>query len=604
MSRRIAYLVSDELPEQAWNTLLGHMTALKRGGHQIVVYYLRGDDRPLALPDFPAFEFAYSDYENLARMARSDSSLKVATDWRTAHMVADICPEQCVYLLLEDEFGRADNLYEARATRSSFRLGVPMAAVSDRLAAEVEAIGGVRPRVVPLGTDNETPSPGIDSAPTDEPDSERVAARDIQSAPHYDWDAHVARFIEILHEVSGEDVSAGAGVPSVSIVIPTKNGGTDFFFLMRKIQQAADHFDIETVVVDSGSTDATVETARQHGAVVIEIPAEEFNHGTTRNVGADASTGEYILFFTQDAIPIGNDWLSRMIQPLIDDPKLAAVRGREIPRSDADLFCGWMDWNYHGGYSVKDDQLIDLGGIDFHSLQPGQKRHAAQLADTVTCVRADVFRRFRFHDVNFAEDLDLGIRLLEHGYRLRFLFHGGVVHSHNREAFYIMRRFYVDSKLIPGVLGFQPPATPFNGAAALGSARRLYSSVQLAATRVANEPADLALVRDAARMNGVPGNGVGGDAMLDAFFAGLPETPEPQGQDLLGKGFANLLDRFADYFERVYGSYETLEPQMGDCLYKLFAASVGMQLGGLAAAHPSTADKIVRQLDSTLSAGV
>lgn len=64
----------------------------------------------------------------------------------------------------------------------------------------------------------------------------------------------------------------------VSVVIPTKNGGTDFQCLLEKLSEQKGFREIELIIVDSGSTDATVSLAQAHGACVVSIKASEFSH--------------------------------------------------------------------------------------------------------------------------------------------------------------------------------------------------------------------------------------------------------------------------------------------------------------------------------------
>jgi len=66
-------------------------------------------------------------------------------------------------------------------------------------------------------------------------------------------------------------------------------------------------------------------------------------------------------------------------------------------------------------------------------------------------VRRDVFQKYLFRK-DFAEDLDLGLRLLEGKYKLAFLYSEGVVHSHNRSSDYFLKRYYVDSKALRDLL--------------------------------------------------------------------------------------------------------------------------------------------------------
>src|SRR4051794_37473943 len=99
---------------------------------------------------------------------------------------------------------------------------------------------------------------------------------------------------------------------SVSVVIPVKNGEGEFLeeslAAIRREEQSVGTT-VELIIVDSGSTDNSVEIAHRYDATVIEIPPEEFGHGRTRNLAFEHTNGELICFLTQDATPAPG-WLA------------------------------------------------------------------------------------------------------------------------------------------------------------------------------------------------------------------------------------------------------------------------------------------------------
>ena len=92
----------------------------------------------------------------------------------------------------------------------------------------------------------------------------------------------------------------------VSVVIPVKDGRRYLEELLGALEREAPD---EVLVIDSGSSDGSVEIARAPGVEVLEIAPGEFCHGRTRNLGAERTTGELICFLTQDATPCPG-WLA------------------------------------------------------------------------------------------------------------------------------------------------------------------------------------------------------------------------------------------------------------------------------------------------------
>jgi len=64
--------------------------------------------------------------------------------------------------------------------------------------------------------------------------------------------------------------------------------------------------EIQLIVVDSGSTDGTIELAERAGALIRRIDKNKFHHAKTRNEAVLLADFDNIVFTVQDAIPIYN----------------------------------------------------------------------------------------------------------------------------------------------------------------------------------------------------------------------------------------------------------------------------------------------------------
>jgi rhamnosyltransferase len=125
---------------------------------------------------------------------------------------------------------------------------------------------------------------------------------------------------------------------TISIVIRVRNAAKELERCLKGIVQQllpADH-KREIIVVDNESTDGSAVIARQFGAVVVFLAVQDFSWGRALNRGIFKATGDIVLILSADAYPADENWISEMIKPF-EDPCVAAVYGRQIPRPDAPI---------------------------------------------------------------------------------------------------------------------------------------------------------------------------------------------------------------------------------------------------------------------------
>lgn len=115
--------------------------------------------------------------------------------------------------------------------------------------------------------------------------------------------------------------------PQISVVIRAFNEGKYIGRLLTGIkQQNID--DAEVIVVDSGSTDETVQVATSHNVKIVYIQPEEFTFGRSLNRGVAAASGEIIVNISAHCFPVYPDWLEQLIQPF-GDPQVAISYGKQ-----------------------------------------------------------------------------------------------------------------------------------------------------------------------------------------------------------------------------------------------------------------------------------
>ncbi len=104
--------------------------------------------------------------------------------------------------------------------------------------------------------------------------------------------------------------------------------------------------DVEIILVDSGSTDATVAIATHYPVQVIKIRPEEFTFGLSLNLGIQHAQAERIVFASAHVYPVYPDWLEKLLAPFADE-QVALVygkqRGGETTKfSEHQVFAHWF----------------------------------------------------------------------------------------------------------------------------------------------------------------------------------------------------------------------------------------------------------------------
>ena len=125
-------------------------------------------------------------------------------------------------------------------------------------------------------------------------------------------------------------------IPKVSILIPTFNGEGDLRRLLPALAEQRFEGGLECLAIDSSSGDGTVPLLEAAGFSVTVIPSSEFGHGRTRNALAERARGEYLIFLSQDAMPLGADFVARMVAPFAD-ATVAGVTARVLPNEGDDV---------------------------------------------------------------------------------------------------------------------------------------------------------------------------------------------------------------------------------------------------------------------------
>ena len=136
------------------------------------------------------------------------------------------------------------------------------------------------------------------------------------------------------------------GKPLCSLVIRAYNEEKHIGRLLEGVMQQTLRDRCEIILVDSGSTDATVAIARRYPVQVVHIRPEEFTFGRSLNLGIRHAQGEFIVIASAHVYPVYPDWLERLLEPFAD-PQVALTygkqRGNHLTKfSEHQIFAKWF----------------------------------------------------------------------------------------------------------------------------------------------------------------------------------------------------------------------------------------------------------------------
>lgn len=244
------------------------------------------------------------------------------------------------------------------------------------------------------------------------------------------------------------------GNPEVSVLIPTYNAGREFEAVLETISGQKTDFEYEVLIVDSGSSDGTLELAHRHLARLLPVPKSEFSHGGTRNRGVSEARGKYVVMTVQDALPANEVWLGKLVENLAADERVAGAYSRQIPRSDCNPFSRHALEGHFTNRPERVEQEI-LGPGHYESLTPFERLELITFDNVSACIRRSVWEEHPFAPISFGEDIEWSERVLKAGFKIVYEPESAVVHSHNRPAFYEMKRAYATHKLLSGMVGLR-----------------------------------------------------------------------------------------------------------------------------------------------------
>lgn len=222
----------------------------------------------------------------------------------------------------------------------------------------------------------------------------------------------------------------------VDMVIPTFRPDDTFCLLLQKLQEQT--FLIHKLFLVNTDEALWEESKKKYpiaeaiGALpfpvqILQIRKEEFDHGGTRNFGANLSKADIVIFMTQDAVAADRYLIERLTNALHYEKKsektVAVAYARQLPRENCRIVERYTrKFNYPDKNQIKGKEDLAKLGIKTYFC-----------SDVCAAYRKDIFAKLGGFEepVIFNEDMFYAAKAVEAGYYVAYAADARVVHSHN-----------------------------------------------------------------------------------------------------------------------------------------------------------------------------
>lgn len=219
----------------------------------------------------------------------------------------------------------------------------------------------------------------------------------------------------------------------IQVIIPIYKPDHKLIELLKKIKEQSIE-DIPVLIIDSGSNDEYKSEIKNMNCLVKKIDVKTFNHGGTRQMGADMFPDKDIyIFLTQDAI-LANEKSIENIVKVFDNFNIGCAYGRQLPHKDANLFSSYARlFNYKDKsyiYSINDKEKYGI--------------KTAFNSNSFAAYRRKALNEIGGFPINtiLSEDMYVAAKMLLNKWSVAYCSDAMVYHSHNYTIWQEFKRYF------------------------------------------------------------------------------------------------------------------------------------------------------------------
>jgi glycosyltransferase involved in cell wall biosynthesis len=178
----------------------------------------------------------------------------------------------------------------------------------------------------------------------------------------------------------------------------------------------------EIIVVDSGSTDATLAIASAFDVDIVQIRPDDFSFGRALNRGIERATGDVVVFASAHVYPVLDTWIELLVAPFTDNAVALSYGRQQVP----------------DGGRFSEQQLLTRW---FPTRSVARQRDPF-CNNANAAIRRSVWDSLPYdEELTGLEDMDWASRALAKGHLLSYVAEATVVHVHDEGFDQIVNRY-------------------------------------------------------------------------------------------------------------------------------------------------------------------
>jgi len=218
------------------------------------------------------------------------------------------------------------------------------------------------------------------------------------------------------------------------LYIPTLNAGERWPDVIHAIATQRVQPD-QKIIIDSGSTDNTLDLPTLATFEIVTIAKQDFDHGGTRQMAINRfPDADLYIFLTQDAILANSEALANLIAIFEENPTIGVAYGRQLPHKGAKgLEAHARLFNYPAH-----SQLRNLTNAQQYGIK------AASCSNSFAAYRRSAFEEAGGFPTGtiLGEDVIAAGKIMLKGWQLAYVAEAMVYHSHHYSVKDEFKRYF------------------------------------------------------------------------------------------------------------------------------------------------------------------